>query len=214
MSWWKRLLHPSPTGARPAATLELSLPGWTEASRTAESQVWCDSDGDVIRLTGHDFPIDFSDDVALRRWARELAQNQGCGLVEAGSRRLRTGPAGYWIFKRLDGPGYSFTGMLACARSREGAGSDRNMLWTVAAQERLGTGIREAVITAELMSNGAMSLETFQDKWACDPYDPAYCGVDRSVLRFLSDDESFDHRFPQHPLTKVRQVLRELQGRL
>ena len=69
------------------------------------------------------------------------------------------------------------------------------------------TGIREAVITAEMMSAGELTSESYTRRWAQDPYDPAYQGVERRVLRFLSDDERDDARFPQHPLSKVRRVL-------
>jgi len=83
-------------------------------------------------------------------------------------------------------------------------------IWTTVAGEHGTTGIREAVITAELMNQGKLTVESYQASWAQDPYDSAYCGVDRSTLRYLSDDESYDPQFPQHPLSKVRQELRTL----
>jgi hypothetical protein len=69
------------------------------------------------------------------------------------------------------------------------------------------TGVREAVVTSELINAGKMTVSEFERSWAQDPYDPSYHGVDRSVLRFMSDDASYDGRFPDHPLSRIRQVL-------
>jgi hypothetical protein len=69
------------------------------------------------------------------------------------------------------------------------------------------TGAREAVVTAELMNAGQLTIQEYELSWALDPYDPKYCGVDRSVLRFISDDERYDVLFPERPLSKVRRVL-------
>jgi hypothetical protein len=72
------------------------------------------------------------------------------------------------------------------------------------------TGMREAVITAELMNSAKLTMQDYDRSWAQDPYDHSYGGVDRSVLRFASDDESYDARFPEHPLSKIRRVLATL----
>jgi hypothetical protein len=60
------------------------------------------------------------------------------------------------------------------------------------------------------MSEGELTLEGYESSWAQDPYDPTYCGVDRSTLRYLSDDEMYDAKFPDHPLSKVRRELNRL----
>ncbi|MGO9893822.1 MAG: hypothetical protein ACLPX8_06375 [Bryobacteraceae bacterium] len=70
--------------------------------------------------------------------------------------------------------------------------------------------MREAVITAELINAGKLAMQDYKRSWAQDPYHPSYGGVDRSVLRFVSDDESYGARFPEHPLSKVRRVLATL----
>ena len=45
------------------------------------------------------------------------------------------------------------------------------------------------------MGEGKLKLEEYKSRWARDPYEPDYCSVDRTVLRSMSDDESYDHRF-------------------
>jgi hypothetical protein len=87
---------------------------------------------------------------------------------------------------------------------------DSDLVWTVVSGEIGTTGVREAVITAELMNAGRLTLAEYQRSWAQDPYEPECNNVDRSVLRFMSDDEQYDQRFPPHPLLKVRAVLRDL----
>ena len=84
------------------------------------------------------------------------------------------------------------------------------MIWTIVAREHGTTGIREALITSDLMNKGKLTLESYKASWAQDPYDSSYCGVDRSILRCMSDDESYDQLFPQHPLSKVRRELYRL----
>lgn len=67
--------------------------------------------------------------------------------------------------------------------------------------------MRETVVTVELINAGKLTIQSYESSWARDPYDPSYRGVDRSVLHFISDDECYDERFPEHPLTMIRQVL-------
>ncbi len=85
-----------------------------------------------------------------------------------------------------------------------------DLVWTVVAGETGTTGVRQAIITAELMNSGQLTVAEYQRSWAQDPYDPEYGAVNRSVLRFMSDDKRYDERFPAHPLSKVRRVLEDL----
>jgi hypothetical protein len=110
-----------------------------------------------------------------------------------------------FIYKRLDMPAFVFTGMLVVAPALTNSSA-----WTIVARERGTTGVREALITANLMAQGKLTPESYKKSWTKDPYDPEYSGVDRRTLRYLSDDESYDSQFPQHPLSKVRRQLRGL----
>ena len=84
-------------------------------------------------------------------------------------------------------------------------------VWTIAAAER-GTriGVRESAVSTELLNDCKLSLADYDVSWAQDPYEPAYAAVDRTALRCLADDERYDQRFPDHPLSKVRRMLRLL----
>jgi len=83
-------------------------------------------------------------------------------------------------------------------------------VWTVVSGEQGTTGVREAIVTTQLMNDGKLTIEDYQQSWAQDPYEVTYAGVDRSALRFASDDESYDEQSPDHPLSKVRRVLATL----
>src|SRR6516165_9355927 len=211
MNWWKRLLRsvwPSSAGAN-TPSAGPNIPGWRIAEARDHWMVWRDADGDVLSLAvqakslQNDLPS-LSDEDAVRRYCRGLAESGRAGLVEATTTASSHGPAIRLIYKKLTIPAFQFTGMLIMPMP------NATCIWTTVAGEHGTTGIREAVITAELMNQGKLTVESYQASWAQDPYDSAYCGVDRSTLRYLSDDESYDPQFPQHPLSKVRQELRTL----
>jgi hypothetical protein len=77
-----------------------------------------------------------------------------------------------------------------------------SLTWTTVSGERGTTGVRESVVTANLINDGTLATDDYRLFWAQDPYDRAYQCVDRSVLRFMSDDERYDELFPQRPLVQ------------
>ena len=137
----------------------------------------------------------------LRRWCRNLAQSRNGGLIEAQKVSCSLGPTAILIYKRLQVPAYIYTGMLFVSLERF------PLVWTIVAGEHGTTRIREAIVTAILMKQGKLTIDEYRRSWAQDPYEPAYAGLDRSVLRFVSDDRIYDEQFPDHPLAKVRHVL-------
>jgi hypothetical protein len=206
---WRRLWRsrPSPGNER-ASQVRLAMPEWHyEGMLQGGMRAWRDDHGNVLSLVVayHDLGLPpLSDEIALQHFARSHAESAGGGLIEV---RVATGPLGptfAMIYKRLLMPAYAYTGALFALRA------EPPQVWTIVAGECGTTGVREAIITAELFNAGSMTIDDYKRSWAKDPYDSEYHGVDRSVLRFVSDDESYDERFPQHPLTKVRQVLAAL----
>jgi hypothetical protein len=203
---WLKSLFPDKGKALPRP-LKQTMPGWTIVEQNQQITVWQDADGDALsfaRNATFDFP-ELSDENAVRGRCRALAQNSHSGLVEAAVVQAVDGPAVMFIQKRLDLPAYVYMGMLVMSPNRP-----PSSVWTIVAHERGTTGVREAWVTATLMQAGKLSAETYEKSWARDPYYPAYAGVDRRVLRFLSDDAAYDSQFPHHPLSKVRRELRTL----
>jgi hypothetical protein len=210
MSFWKRFLHPAPTPV-PDQPLSpsLTLEGWNEQAILAPGpRIWTDELGNIVTLTELDDRPDDVPELAnaseARQYCRGFAESRGAGLIEASVLERPAGRSLAFIYKRREGPAYIYTGMVMAPNGR---GWD---VWTIVAGERGTTGVREAVVTAELMQSGQMTLEQFKTSWARDPYDPDYAGVDRSVLRFVSDADVHDARFPDHPLSVVRRVITSL----
>lgn len=166
-------------------------------------RVWRNEDGDVLTLTLEAMPLpDLADSVSVQDCCRAIAEASSGGLIESSADPSAFGGCVRLIHKQLRLPAYLFTGMLFT--------TEPAVIWTVVAKERGTTGVREAMITAELLQAGQLTVSDYEHSWAQDPYEPSYRGVDQRVLRFMSDDEAYDDRFPDHPLSKVRRVLAAL----
>lgn len=207
MSWWKRLWHGGgeTLSSERLRAVRLAMQGWSEEASRGQLRVWRNPQGDVLSLAIPDGSLDLpplSDETSLQQWCRSLAERRGAGLIEVGVATGALGSGVSLIYKRLERPAYVFTGMLLVP--------SQSQVWTVVAGERGTTGVREAVVTSELLTAGKLTVQDYERSWARDPYDPGYHRVDRSVLRFVSDDECYDERFPEHPLSKVRRVLATL----
>src|SRR5215831_7624446 len=180
---------------------------WKEEQQQDSMRCWRNSHGDVLTLSIVGSLMGFphlSNTTAWQKYARGLAESRTAGLIEVRTSSGKNGAGMALIYKHSQKPAYFFTGMLIVPKG------DASQVWTAVAGECGTTGVREAVITAELFQSGTYSLQDYESSWAQDPYDPGYKGVDRSLLRFVSDDDRYDERFPHHPLTRVRQTLAAL----
>src|SRR5262245_29645919 len=116
----------------------LPMPGWRVVEQRRQMTVWQDADGDALSLARDasiGFP-DLSDENAVRRCCRELAQTMNSGLEQADVVAGADGPAVMFIYKRLDKPAFVFTGMLVVAPT-----SKRSPLWTIVAREHGMTAV-------------------------------------------------------------------------
>jgi hypothetical protein len=209
MSWWKRFWSQPPAGAERGRLddVVLTMPGWIESDSRPDMRVWRNDQGDALSIAalgGGDHLPSFGDTTGVQRWCRILAESRRAGLIEARVDSSPIGPLLRTISKRLNKPAYTYTGMLF-VRDADGC-----RVWTISAMEQGTTGVREAIVTARLLQEGSLTIETYTHSWAQDPYDPEYDGVDSSNLRFVSDAEGYDEQFPDHPLSRVRRVLATL----
>ena len=208
MKWWNHFWRGSAEELEePIRRVRLSLPGWIEGTPTEGMRVWRDTDGDVLTLAISSEPFrhaDGADELKIRKWCRGFARSNGGGLIEA----YIVNNGIKFIFKKLKMPAYVYSGMLI-THVREVW-----FMWTTVATERGLTGVREEVVAATLVRDGKLLPHEYEQRWGQDPYEPASRGADRSVLRFMSDDESYDQQFPQHPLSKVRHTLATLAKHL
>lgn len=75
----------------------------------------------------------------------------------------------------------------------------------VQAVEAGPTGMREAVVANSLLGDASFDMA----KWSADPYDNE---ITTGNLMNKAEDQKYDADFPHHPLTKVRSLLKELEG--
>jgi len=182
------------------------MPGWIEEPPTGKMRTWTSPHGSVLSVD--DFGSGdwlYASESELQEAVCRLAASRAGGLIEV--RRVPCGErsAVRLIYKRLQNTAYVFTGMFIA--SMGGA----TLIWTIVDGERGVTGVREAIVGAEMWNSGTMkTIEDFERLWPQDPYDMLSFGADRSVRRFISDSEEYDPRFPDHPLTRVRRFLDEL----
>ena len=70
------------------------------------------------------------------------------------------------------------------------------------------TGLRDFVVFDRLSHKKAIRVtKKGIDGWMKDPYDPAYT---RGVLMNLSEQQKYDELFPDHPLSVLRQLIRDI----
>jgi len=161
-------------------------------------RVWRHEKGAVLSLSEDESATNV-DLAQFRNLAREVASSRGGGLLEAERMMGRSGDAWVMTYKVLLRPAYRFTGMVFVEYS------GHPFIWTVVDGEGGDTGTREAIITSELMEAGELTPSKYEAAWH-DPYEPGFDGVDHACLRFISDDARYDKRFPEHPLSRVREI--------
>ena len=76
----------------------------------------------------------------------------------------------------------------------------------VQAAETGATGMREAFLGNKLMAG--KSMEEILSGWSSDPYDKAFKG---EIMMNQSEEEQYDAQFPEHHLTKARQILTQIE---
>jgi hypothetical protein len=96
MSWWKRFLgvRAAPSSTERPDAVRLAMQGWNEEATSDDMRVWRDSQGSVLSLSVLDTSLglpEISDESALRRWCRQLAESRHGGLIEV---RVVTGVLG------------------------------------------------------------------------------------------------------------------------
>lgn len=70
------------------------------------------------------------------------------------------------------------------------------------------TGIREAIVTDEWLRVRSGDPMTVMADFSRDPYD---AGRRDKLMRNAAEDESRDSQFPQHPLSRTRRYLADLE---
>ncbi len=191
--------------------------GWTESERSESRIVWMTEKGDILLLElGDATELPLGDQDALLRHIRSLAESNGGGIVSCDVVFAGSIQAVKLIYKKEERTGYMYTGMLIVPVE-----SVSFVIASVHGEHGM-TGVREAVVSAELAEKGELELETFERPdesgatgrirgWFKNPYDPSYEGI---ILHCIADDEKYDGQFPDHPLTLLRHTLERIRQTL
>jgi hypothetical protein len=172
-------------------------------------RIWMSAAGDMVTLYDLPKPADFRAIAAeieiIRTKSRNQAAQYGGAIVEVELCEIGGLAAVREILKipqKPTGMGYMGSFMLPCA--------DSAYLLTVACPERGITGVRDMAVFAQLMQSGEVKFEEGAAQpanWMRDPYDPAIAGP---PARNRADDEAYDVQFPEHPLSRVRNLLGQI----
>jgi len=209
---WKLAPNTNRTETEMSFKLYFDTTGWELRESSDTREVWIDNDGDALTLNRMKRPADLPvDDLkTLRIRCRELAKANEGGLVSADVIDLQGLSVVTLIYKREELPSYAYTGMMVIP------GNGEYFIIVVASVERGTTGVRDALVTAELLEQGKLDPTKTDDQgrlegWIYDPYDSEY---DEGALNSVADDERYDSLVPFHPLSKVRRTLRAIADSL
>jgi hypothetical protein len=187
--------------------------GWREQPGEPPHRIWHNDIGDGLGLyyfgIAPDIPAPLESIDQLRQSYRLGLAEDNAGLVELTAIQLDTIPALKLIAKVAQGPhGMTYLGSFTIPRR------DFSYVLKVQCREYGITGLREAVVFAQELERGHVHISKIgQDSrlinWDADPYEPTFAGP---VLRNVADDERYDSQFPNHPLSRVRRYLNELES--
>ncbi len=202
--------------------------GWELTIDNRKMKAWTDKDGDMLSIAlfsppevdGNGLPEGFPDLAKgveelrnyRRKTSKDTSKEQKSGLVQADIITLgKNVLASVSITKqRMEPRGFEFTGVCFIPRR------DFSYLIFVCSKETGTTGIREALVSKELLESGQLKFEPPTDGkpgrlagFYKDPYDAKF---NDGALYNLSDQKKYDKQFPQSPLTRARTKLNKVIG--
>ncbi|MFE9722687.1 hypothetical protein ACFYQ5_03540 [Streptomyces sp. NPDC005794] len=180
------------------ALLGVELPGYRPLDNNggAQGDAWMNDHGDVLSVhyfaLPPDLPAGLDDGPALRTALTHWTAQAGGGLIEASVKRLAELPALRQILKvplPQQPSGQVFIGSFTVPRQ------ECSTVVKIQAPERGMTGMREAVVMAEIGPDAYFRPH---------PYAP---DVQGGLPFHMADHARWDAQFPDHPLTRVRRTL-------
>jgi hypothetical protein len=164
----------------------------------SDRKVWFTKDGDGISLNFFDAPPNLPSDVKSSEQVRDfylsMLQGTPTKLVEMRITRISGCPAIRLILKSPHKPqkasGMTYLGSITIPF--------RDFSYVVKCQchERGTTGIREAILFDLMRSSGVISIDS----------------SGKITGEWNSDAEAHDADFPQHPLSKLRKLLGQIEA--
>lgn len=198
--------------ASPLESVRLDVKGWSPIQVREGALAWKTPEGDGVALfhmeLAPDIGADLSDVDGLRRSYRHVYE-RGLGIIEidlvavAGCSAVRT------IFKTPQRPhGMTYLGSLTLPFR------DFSYVIKVQCAEMGLTGARDSAVLKEFIEMGLLKLPPAAERpvrlhgWMRDPYDDTF---EAPLMWNPSEAAEYDERFPGHPLSRIRRLLRHLE---
>jgi len=183
-------------------SIKFEIADRTIVSRVAEEIIWSNKTAGNLSLEYveglSENCLDMKDIKKVRSFCRELANQNGGAIIEVNVVIINETKAIYTIMKfPMESGGMVYICSLAIRFN------EAHFTIKLEIPEEGPVGLREKLVAETLQEE---SEETMED-WFKDPYNPFYKA---EVLRCLADDDAWDHEFPDHPLTKVRNEMKAI----
>lgn len=188
--------------------ITLDETGWNLREENSEIKVWDNNAGDILSINFFnkqpDIPVSLSQITDLRNFYRKMVVEAGAGIIKVDSIDLRNLAAVECIFKiPMQPAGMIYVGSFTIPFR------DKSYVVKLQCPERGVTGMRDTTVFASFATFGEDEEDFNPFKgWAKDPYDET---VTTGALMNLSEDEKYDEKFPEHPLSRLRKYLRQIK---
>jgi hypothetical protein len=189
--------------------VRLDVNGWILREKNSDLKIWDSEVGDVLSLNFFnktpDIPVSLSNTTELRNFYRKNITDAGGGILKVEVIDIKGLAVIECLFKIPMQP----SGMLYLA-SFTIPFRDKSYVIKLQCPEQVITGERDAVVFA-LQSNfddeDDENFDPFKG-WTKDPYNETLI---EGVLMNLSEDEKYDEKFPNHPLSRARKHLSQIK---
>ncbi len=169
-------------------------------------RLWVNPDGDQLSLHYFSKPpdiyVDLKDIDALRAFYREGIITEGGALIEADLITIAKHDAIRTIFKHPQKPhGMIYFGSITLPFR------DFSYVVKIQCNERGTYWHPNSFVLHEFLASGRVNIDREAGRlfgWFADPYDP---NIVTGLMRNHSEDVSYDEKFPQHPLSRLRKLL-------
>jgi hypothetical protein len=190
--------------------IQIDATGWFPADPPQLMPRWQSVTCDEMKIQATPLDAAFpqlSDLAAVRSHFQHVVRTRGgalisCDVVPTGGRAMvRT------VSKYRAGRGYA----MAYTASLTAPMANWIVELLISGSEDQVTGVREAVVTFEMSQEAGpseqrqLAQKVFPFEWKFERYEPETRG---DLAYLLSDDDKYDSRFPEHPLSRVRRWLR------
>ena len=194
-------------------SVHLPSAGFDLVERSDEMLVWENDRPERLTLNFFakppDLPCNADNTELLREFYRFAIARMGGGLVSVDTVTINDIASVKTIFKFLTDPqGICYIGAITVPFQ------EFSYVVKVQCPEVGTTGSRQAIVLDDCLARGTVTLDAGTQTlkgWSQDPYNAESISP---LMRNLSEAESYDEQFPEHPLSRARSLLHRTEQSL